>query len=640
MREIEDLVEKIKAANSAYYNADPKGLVISDHEYDAAIDQLKKLDPAHDILQKVGAAPLGTTFEHTHKVGSQEKLKTREEYDRWCSKLDEEGGEPQKLVLQEKLDGLTVVLYYKNGVLVRALTRGDGDKGEDVTQNVVKMQNVRRQLPKAFTGYIRGEVMLNKSTFRHVFEPLGFANPRNTAAGKLRDQKAGSELLRHFKVLYFDYCAEDRSLDTEMDALGELMALGLDVVTHWCFETPAQVWEKYESIKAVRSALDHEIDGVIVRANNLDVQRRMGMSTDSRPKAQRCIKFDAARGVSQLIDVIYSIGHTGAIVPTANVKPVEIGGVTVSNIFLNNFEEIERLGIQIGDDVEIIRAGDVIPKIIGLVKAGATRKAIVAPDICMHCGSTLIKDGANIFCKNEECEGQGYRRLKTYVFKRGIKFIGDALLEELYKNHGIKDPWQLYDLTEEYLAKVERGQGVVGILAKQIMAEIDRTKVCSLPDFLGSLSIPMLGRRQVELMMVNCGYRDVDGFLSASVEDLEACDGFSEGGTKATIVVTGLKKAKSKIEKMLTKVIIKEEGMNVQTSSKHAGKVLCFTGVRPTEGEKEAFEIGGGIVKDGMSKAITHLVVKDPATTSSKAQKAKAAGIQIISYADFQTWVG
>lgn len=637
-KRIAELVSQISKASESYYNAN--GEVMTDAEFDALVDELRSLDPSNEILSSVGAPPIGQVFDHKIKVGSQEKLKTREDFDRWCDKVEAAGKSPQQYMLQHKLDGLTVVLYYEDGILIRALTRGDGSRGEDVTRNVLMMGNVSRRLPEKFTGSIRGEVMLPINTFKLVFEPMGYANPRNTAAGKLRDQKATADILKHFRVYYFDYIPEDRLMATESECINGLFNLNLDAVTHWLFASRDEVWAKYEEIKATRSSLDYEIDGVIVRAHDLNVQREMGVSQDIRPKAQRCIKFEAASGISTLIGVELSIGHTGAIVPTARVKPVEIGGVTVSNIFLNNFEEIDRLGIQIGDDVNIIRAGDVIPKITGLAKAGASRVAIKPPTHCIHCKAELVKDGAHIFCRNGECDGQSFKRLKTWIVKRNIKFVGDALLHELYVKHGIKEPWQLYDLTEEFLAKCDRGDGVVGVLAKAIMAELDKSRTCTLSEFLGSLSIPMLGRRQVELMTQNCGIDSVDGFLSATVPDLEACEGFSEGGTKATIVVSGLKKAEPLIRRMLTKVILKEVPVGiVNTAGRFTGRVLCFTGVRPSEDEKKAFEVAGGVVKDGMSKAITHLIVKDLTTTSSKAQKAKASGVELVSYDQFKGWL-
>lgn len=637
-KRIAELVSQISKASESYYNAN--GEVMTDAEFDALVDELRSLDPSNEILSSVGAPPIGQVFDHKIKVGSQEKLKTREDFDRWCDKVEAAGKSPQQYMLQHKLDGLTVVLYYEDGILIRALTRGDGSRGEDVTRNVLMMGNVSRRLPEKFTGSIRGEVMLPINTFKLVFEPMGYANPRNTAAGKLRDQKATADILKHFRVYYFDYIPEDRLMATESECINGLFNLNLDAVTHWLFASRDEVWAKYEEIKATRSSLDYEIDGVIVRAHDLNVQREMGVSQDIRPKAQRCIKFEAASGISTLIGVELSIGHTGAIVPTARVKPVEIGGVTVSNIFLNNFEEIDRLGIQIGDDVNIIRAGDVIPKITGLAKAGASRVAIKPPTHCIHCKAELVKDGAHIFCRNGECDGQSFKRLKTWIVKRNIKFVGDALLHELYVKHGIKEPWQLYDLTEEFLAKCDRGDGVVGVLAKAIMAELDKSRTCTLSEFLGSLSIPMLGRRQVELMTQNCGIDSVDGFLSATVPDLEACEGFSEGGTKATIVVSGLKKAEPLIRRMLTKVILKEVPVGiVNMAGRFTGRVLCFTGVRPSEDEKKAFEVAGGVVKDGMSKAITHLIVKDLTTTSSKAQKAKASGVELVSYDQFKGWL-
>ncbi len=647
-RTVEDLADLIEEANHAYHTIGTP--IMTDAEYDALVEELRAAHPDHPILQKVGAAPMGTTYPHTNPVGSQEKLKTREEFERWCAKVNEArpaNSTAEPYILQWKLDGLTVVLYYEDGRLVRALTRGDGVRGEDVTRNVLMMKNVRKVLPVPFTGFMRGEVMLDISTFNEVFKPLTFANPRNTAAGKTRDQKAPKELMQHFHVVWFDYVPNDGSPSAERSALKTVNELfGLETVEYWLCSTPAQVWEKYEALKAVRPTLDYEVDGVIVRANDISVQKTLGMSADMRPKGQRCIKFEAVSGFTTLRSVELTIGHTGAIVPTAKVDPVSIGGVTITSVFLNNFEEIDRIGCQIGDEVEVIRAGDVIPKIIAVSKPGEGRTPIEVPTECIHCQSPLVKDGAHIFCRNEACEGQEFRRLKTWVTKRNIKFLGDELLMELYDNHGVDSPDKLYLLTEDFISKVKRGNGVVGTAAGQVMKEIDKSRTATIPDFLGSLAIPLLGRRQVEIMMQTCGLNTLEDFQKVTVAQLESSPGFSQGGSKATTIVNGLANAADLIVDMLKHVTISAapvEETPVPTDKPASGKTFCFTGALPSGMKRNAAEAlvkaAGGTARDTVFKGLDYLVIADPNSVSSKAQKARQMGIKLISEDEFMGMV-
>lgn len=641
MRTLTDLADLIQQANHAYYNTGKA--IMTDAEYDSLVEELRAGDPNHPLVQKVGAPPLGQTFPHASPVGSQEKLKTREEFDRWVAKIPAAEDGKKRFVLQWKLDGLTVVLNYKNGQLTRALTRGDGLRGEDVTKNVLMMQNVKKTLPVPFTGSVRGEAMLGVSVFNDVFKPLGFSNPRNTAAGKMRDQKAPKDLMKHFKVTYFDYVPEGDSdielppYETEnLDIIKDMFKL--DHVETWEFDSPDEVWDKYNKLKEIRPTLDYEVDGVIVRANSIETQKDLGSSADMRPKGQRCIKFEAVSGFTTLVDVELSIGHTGAIYPTGKLKPLALGGVTITSVLLNNFEEIERLGVAIGDEVEVIRAGDVIPKIISVTKKGTNRKLIETPTECISCGGPLIKDGTHIFCRNEDCEGMEFRRLKTWVNKREIKFLGDELLMELYENHGVKSPEQIYLITEEYLSKVTRGNGVVGSAAKQIIAEIDKSRTATLKQFIGSLAIKMIGRRQVEIMMETCGISTLDEFLALTVDQLEALPGFSKGGSKATAIVEGLQAAKPLIAELLkhVQIVEKQEEAGPSQSSgvgKLSGLSFCLTGAMSRKRiEIEAdIKAAGGIAMDDVHKGLTYLVQADPTSQSSKSKKAGKYGVKIIS---------
>jgi DNA ligase (NAD+) len=643
-QELETEVKTLEEAAKYYYNA-PDEVTMEDAEYDRRVDYLKANHPEHPLvkpfLQKVGARPLGVVIKHDYPVGSQEKLKTREEFYSWClNVLAKHKGPKKPFVLQWKLDGGTIVLTYENGRLLRAVTRGTGIEGEDVTENALKMKNVKKNLP-GFSGTLRGECLISKSDFERVFKPLGYKNPRNTATGLTRDQKGGS-LQKDIIVKYFDLIQNVAKLETEMENINFINgSLVLETVETEEFDNPDTLWAAIKRMEEQRPDYQYEVDGVIVRANSLELQEEMGMSSDLRPRMQRCVKFQAQSAVTQLLGITWSLGHTGAHIPTGNVKPVEIGGVTVSNVLLNNPTYMKELDLEIGDTFLIERAGDVIPHAAKVLDRSG-RTGTVVPTVCIACGGPLVTEGAFLLCKNEECEGKAIRRLKNWVSKRSIKFLGDTLIEELWDNHNIKEPQDLYKLTEEFLATVGRGAGVVGSSSVLIMSEINKSKKCSLPDFLGSLCIKFLGRRQVEIVMesapsVGVKADTLESWLVMKVEDLVKVPGFAADGSKAGAIIEGIKKARPTISGLLSAGVEVKEPVQVETIAGHPfnGKSVCFTGVRMKPSEAERFRAVGAIEKSGVSKGLDFLVAKDTTSSSNKAEKAKALGTEILGWDDF-----
>lgn len=640
MMDKEKLVQTIEEAADAYYNTGNP--VMSDAEYDLLIEKLRDFDPEHPVLYRVGARPLGQTFKHNIPAGSQEKLKDKNAYDRWVAQARDYGC--RRFAKGHKLDGLTAVLDYEEGRLVRVLSRGDGKVGSDLTANAVEMKNVKQRLPVPFTGSLRGEVILSKSDFEKHFAPLGYTNPRNSASGVSSDQK-GTGLHKHLKIIFFDCVGDDGSTTEEERSVYMKHTLGLEVAPTDFFDDPQKLWESWIQLAPVRESLDYEIDGIVVRVNEIDVQKIMGSTADLRPKSQRCLKFEAMGALTELVDVELSIGSNGAIIPTGKLKPVQIGGVTVSSALLSNFGEIQRLDIAVGDEVYVTRRGDVIPKIENVVSRPAHRKAIAVPDACIVCGAKTEMVGAHLLCTNDSCVGTEFRRLLKYVSKRDIKFLGEETLSELYENHGIKTPPDLYTLTEEYLSTVPKGLGVVGIGAKTIIEEINKSKNVALKDLLGCLCIPLLGRRQAEIM-IGLGIDTLDKFLNLTVEELAVYPGFKE--TKATAIVNGIQAARPLIEKMLNVVTLeqtkKKEGA-VMTGAKLSGKQFCFTGAierMDDSGKRYTRDMmhdtvleNGGKVTDKVNSKDVILVQANPDSVSSKSKKAQQVGATIMSEADF-----
>jgi DNA ligase (NAD+) len=640
--QLENLVTELRAASEVYYNTGKT--LLTDGEFDAKVRELRELDPNNDFLKDIGA-PVSqhlTKAKHTIPMGSLSNCsrdgdKANPSYAEWHEKQGNNA-----VCLMHKLDGSSIELVYIDGKLAQAITRGDGITGEDVTKNALRFKGVLSSVP-GFSGSVRGEALLLLKDFREHFKDQ--ANPRNAANGTVR--RSDSQGSEHLSFITYDILSEHHTpYKTHRAKLEYLGELGFNVVWFRVLDNPTDVLAIHQETAGSRDSLPYEIDGMVAIVDDISKFNDLGWR-DNRPKGGIAFKFQAMEAATKLLGVKLSIGHTGAIIPTADLAPVVIGGVTVTSALLNNYEEIERLGIAINDQVKVIRTGDVIPKIIGVAKPASDRKKIEIPTECISCGSKLIKDGAHIFCKNDECEGKALRLIKTWLTKRNILHLGDELLVELYERHGVKEPQDLYKLTEEYLAKIPRGAGVVGGNAKRIMAELEKSKQSSLSDFMGSLGVKFLGRRQAEIM-IGQGIDSLEAFLTTTTEQLKGLEGFSE--TKAAAMVEGIKKARYRVKALLDRgveVVEVEAPEPVQaTGDKLSEMNFCFTGAIEkvgSDGKRFTREMmwgvvqeNGGKVSEEVKKGITtHLVQADPSKESSKTKKAKQYGVSIISEAEF-----
>jgi DNA ligase (NAD+) len=638
MKASNDLTIKIekalRKASQAYYNTGET--TITDEQFDKLKLKLQELDPNNSFLKEIGA-PIAAHLEkvkHTIPMGSlnncsKEGDKANPSFAEWHEKRGK-----HEVCIMHKLDGSSIELIYKEGKLTQAITRGDGEYGEDVTQNARKFKGIPTQLTTPFTGSIRGEALLLKKDFEEHFTDT--ANPRNAANGTVR--RSDGDRAKHITFIPYDCITENLNTKTHNQRLDYIDNLGFTAVWRLVVNSTEKVVEIHDKEGNTRDSLPYEIDGLVIRVNDDEKFKELG-ERDNRPKGGIAYKFQAMEATTKLLGVKLSLGHTGAVYPTADLAPVQIGGVTVTSALLNNYEEIERLGIAINDEVKVVRRGDVIPKVEGLIKKAENRITITPPDKCWHCDTTLIKDGVHIFCKNEECKGKLYRLLKSWIDKRGILHIGDELLTTLYENYNIKEPADLYKLNEEILAAIPRGAGVVGSNAVRIMAELEKSKECPLNEFVGSLGIKFLGRRQAEIM-IEQGINTLNKFTCVKSEDLTNLEGFSK--TKAEAIVEGLQKCTERMKALLDNGVKIVEPSTVKAPEGEqvlTGRVVCFTGVRPTTEENNLFIELGGSVKSGVSKNLTHLVVKDIDTMSNKAQKAKELGVELIDYNTFLSWL-
>jgi DNA ligase (NAD+) len=616
-------IDDLKDFDCAYYNGES---VIQDSVYDAIREEVRMENPNHPYFNSVGASSpshLSQVKLHTH-MGSQQKVNTADEIRRWYESSIITGD----ILVMEKLDGSSVELTYENGVLQRVATRGDGTTGTDITNNARRWKNIPLRIPVKDRLIIRGEAMLLVEAWKNNFP--GTANPRNAANGTIM-RKSG-ENNEHIMVTAFDCDCDTNLLPDRIDArLLLLQDLGFDVV-------PCMICQNISDLNSVyaiyrdktRSSLEYEIDGLILSCIDKSTIVKLGYRDGgSRPRGQAAIKFPPEKGETTVKAIHLTIGHTGALIPTAELEPVRVGGITVSNVLLNNQQFIRDLGVDVGDKVLIERAGDVIPYMSKVVEKQST-SYFQYPSHCPYCGESLAEDGRAILCVNSECEGKSFQVIKNWVRKLDIKHLGESLLRVLYDTKMVQEIPDLYDLNVDSIKGLNVGNGALGkSMAEKVMKEIDKTREIPISLFMGSVSIKFLGRSMAD----HIGLHTPEEYFSISAEGLSKKDNM--GVNKANMMKESIEIRKPLIERILQKVKISKHQVAETSGDKFSGMVVIFTGVRLSKEDQALFETNGGVIKDSVSKNATHLVQKLEDSESSKSKKAKSLGLKVISLQDF-----
>jgi len=639
LTELQTLIDKADAAYYTYGNS-----IMEDARYDKLKAELKTLNPSDPRLLSVGASIRDTILQkkaHTIPMGSQDKVLNEAEYRTWINNHIPDG---TVLHASHKMDGGSFSLEYKDGRLVSAISRGDGTMGEDVTANAVKFKNVPTSaiLPngKMFSGFIRGEVVLTMDDWLEV-DPNQTSNPRSLAVGISR-RKDGlqAEYLKFYAFRIFDADGELFG-DSESEMSQVLIKMGFTIAPYMTGKAD-DVWNWHQKVYSERQSLPYWIDGTVVKVNDLEKQLAMGTAANDCPKGQIAIKFEAEGGKTILRNVTYQVGHTGAIVPVANFDTVRIGGTNITNATLCNWEYIETLDVCIGDEIFVIKAGDIIPRIMEVTRKGTKRTPIPAPTKCPVCGSNVERksnvsgeESTTIYCSNDRCPSVVTGRIERYVKSLDIQGIGSNLVESLVNDLGVKDPSDLYILHKKSneLANLTLSGGVRfgEKRAEKLLEEIEKKRELTLSDFLGSLGIFGLGKRRVATIQAAVpGVLDTldDWFTPKLVQHAQ-----SAGVPNiASRIYAELTKQKSVILNYITKGVII---MKNQVKSTGAN-VICITGAlsNPKSHYQALIEQHGDVYTNTFSKAVTHLVAADVNSGSSKLQKAAKQGTKVISEDD------
>ena len=625
-----ELAALLRTYKDAYYNGQPK---VSDAAYDALEDELRKLDPENAVLASIGA-PLReqavTEWEkarHAIPMGSLNKAVNEAEFRQWlalCEKLGQESKLPpisKDLLVTEKLDGLSLAVNYEKGKLVEAITRGDGQIGERITQNARRMKGVPAKLPEAITVSLRGEIILYLSDMKKGW-PGYDSPPRNKAAGT--SKRYDGEGCEHLTVMFYDI-EGDKEFDTEEEKYSRIEKLGLIVPPFTITDADGvlKIHKDYATNK--RAALDYEIDGLVVRANDMRSQHLLGELAD-RPRGAVAYKFASMAKISTVLAIEWDTGPTGRVTPIATVAPVELGGAVVQSVVLHNASNTERLGIGVGDEVLVSRRNDVIPHLEEVVvKHGPT---VTIPTKCAVCKEGLTRKGEYLVCTNMDCRALVEGRIQRWVGVQDIHEWGEKIIAQLVEAKLVREPADLYKLKVEQIAKLER-RGT--IIATKVLENLNAKLPLTLPVFLASLGIDDFALETAKLI-VSSGYDTLSKVQGVTDEELGALKGM--GPTRAKSVVAGLLARRDEIARLLAAGVVP---VAPSAGGALSGKMFCFTGALPLpRKEYEAMvEQHGGTVLSGVTKELHYLVMADPNSGSSKAEKAKKYGTQCIDDKEF-----
>jgi DNA ligase (NAD+) len=621
------LAARIAAARIAYYGGSP---TISDGAFDALEDELRKAAPNHTVLKQVGSPLSGgwPKVRHTVPMGSLNKAQTAEDLEKWWRTWCQPE-ERVSVLVTEKLDGISILLHYDKGVLTGAVTRGDGRIGEDITSNVRQMKGLpTRSELQEFSGHVRGEIVCLKETWADHFP--GDSNPRNTASGVAKRQQDSSQC-QHLTVAAFSVFSDSHDFDSRVDELNLLDTLRFITPYYTVLSDEASMEEFYqEYIASRREAAPYEIDGLVVAVNDSQRWEELGSASD-RPNGSIAYKFPHEAASTVLRNIRWQVGSSGRVTPVAEFHPVLLAGAQVQQASLHTLGNIRDLTgggpLRTGALILVSRRNDVIPYVEELLNLGEGG-ALVEPVACPVCAMQLVKNGEYILCPNTTgCSAQTVGVLRNWLKKTGALHFGEALLEAVVEAGWVKTIPDLYRLEVSKVALLDLDGRRVGGAAKRALDSLHSRKTLPLDVFVGSLSIPLCGRRMVALLMEG-GLTDMNALSSASVYQLEKIPGF--GGTKAVGFRQGFDARKEMILELYGLGLTAEAYTPPSATGPLAGISVCFTGIRDKTLEA-AIVAAGGTLKSGVSGSLNILVTKNPTSISGKAKKARDLGVEVIS---------
>ncbi len=650
---IKELIEIIDRCNYEYYTLDNPSL--TDQEYDRYMQELISLEEKYPEYKekyspttRVGGSVLDKFNKVTHQIPmlSLGNVFNEEEILRFDERVRKEAPEVE-YVCELKIDGLAVSLTYENGILTRGATRGDGITGEDITENVKTVKDVPLRLKRDVSIEVRGEIYMSKSSFNKLNEEkiaLGeekFQNPRNAAAGSIRNLDSKVTAKRNLSnFIYHLPNPEDYGLATHEDALNYMKELGFTVNPNNRKVSNISELLKYINYWTVhRKELPYEIDGIVIKVNDISLQKRLGY-TVKVPKWATAYKFPALEVITKLKDIICTVGRTGKITPNAILEPVRIAGSTISKATLHNEDNIINKDIRVGDFVVVRKAGDVIPEVVRPVieRRDGTEKAFVMLKECPICGSALVRkeDEADYYCVNKHCDARKIENLIHFVSRDAMNIdgMGESMIEDFYNMGYIKDVSDIYHLNQhEEELKLLEGFGNKSIT--NLLTAINNSKANSLEKLIYGLGIRNVGAKVAKILAFN--FNNMDNLIKANLDELTHIKDIGVVIARNVVNYFNDEKNIELIDKL------KKIGLNMNYNSAlikendyFKGKTFVLTGTLSNITRDEAtslIEENGGKVSSSVSKLTSAVIVGEDA--GSKYNKALSLNIPIWSEEEF-----
>jgi len=663
------LSDKLRDFQNAYYRTGRPE--VSDLEYDRLFDELLRLEGENPELRlpdsptyRVGSDLSSDLPEVTHSIPvlSLDKAYTLEAIMEWMQKTAVKGGRDLSFTVEEKIDGVSIVLYYEQGVLKKAVTRGNGYVGNDVTANIKTIHSVPLRLKEPVSLAVRGEVYLPVESFIRLNKTMDvpYANPRNLTAGTIRRIKSRETAEIPLEIFVYEGFFEDSDqpethaeLTLRLNDLGFRINPRFGIFTRegelnqsffpgWSVGTISQLGAFIEAAAASRKNLDHEIDGLVVKVNELDVREELGF-TGHHPRWAVAYKFESPEGETVVEGIDVQVGRTGRITPVARVKPVRIGGSVVSNVTLHNQDYIDILELSLGDAVAVSKRGDVIPAVERVLEKNELGNGIWKnPAVCPSCETALQKIGAHTFCMNSECPDQVFGRVQFFTAKAqmDIENLGPETIQFLMSEKLLKDVPDIYQID---FRKLVGKPGFGEKKCESLLKGVEDSKNKPYSSVLASLGIPDLGKKAVELLLDD-GILDIDSLFKivdeADADRLIGIKGFGEKTVASIISELSKPAVRDRIRQL------REAGLQFKQEKAangdlpdqvFAGQVWCVTGsfinFTPRGKAMEAVKLRGGRIVTAVTGSTTHLLAGTGA--GSKLKKAISLGVVIVTEDEF-----
>ncbi len=646
--EIQKLRRELTQAGYEYYVLDKP--TMSDYDYDHMLRRLEELEAAHpetvtpdSPTQRVGGQPLEAFTQVRHQVPLESlqdvfDFTELEAFDQRVRAVVADA----EYVVEPKVDGLSVALEYEDGLLVRGATRGDGQVGEDVTENLRTVRSIPLKIPDAPPRLIvRGEVYMPKKVFHSLNEErerrgeVLFANPRNAAAGSLRQLDPKVAASRKLDIAVFNIQWPQEKFSTHLETLDFLQSKGFKVIPHYSCARVAQATERIAEIGETREEFPFDIDGAVVKVNNLSNRVVLG-STAKFPRWAAAYKYPPEVKPAQVVDIVVQVGRTGVLTPKAVLTPVRLAGTTVTNATLHNQDFITEKDIRIGDTVLVRKAGEIIPEVLSVVeeKRRSGTQPYFLPKACPVCGAPVERDedGAHVRCTGAECPAQLLRNLAHFASRDAmdIEGLGIAVVENLVNAQLVKTPGDLYFLKEEDVARLDR-MGKKS--AQKLLAALEKSKSQDLSRLIYAFGIRQVGQKAGKILAAR--FQTLENLQNAALDELTAVDDVGEITARNILEWMSSPQSRHLIQRL------KEAGVNMTAAEqgsdrRFAGMTFVLTGAleKLTRDEAgEMIEARGGKAAGSVSKKTTYVVAGEAA--GSKLRRAQELGIPVLTEDEF-----